>query len=228
MKNIVVTGGNRGIGFEISRQLTELGHRVFLASRNLENGIQSAEKLKGFSGEVIPIELDIANEESIKTFSELLAKKTNTIDVLVNNAAILNDSKYSIRNVPEQIFSEMLNTNFMGAFRLTKAMLPFLDQSNDPRIINISSGMGAFDSLSGGYPAYRLSKTLMNGFTALLSAEEPRIKVNSVCPGWVKTDMGGAGASRQVSKGAETPVWLATTQQIPTGKFLRDKKVISW
>ncbi|MBV6643137.1 MAG: SDR family oxidoreductase, partial [Cyclobacteriaceae bacterium] len=106
--------------------------------------------------------------------------------------------------------------------------LQLLRNSPDPRVINVSSGMGALSTMGGGNPAYRLSKAALNALTGIFSAEESGIKFNTMCPGWVKTTMGGSGATRSVEKGAETAIWLATEKDIPSGKFLRDKQVIDW
>lgn len=126
--------------------------------------------------------------------------------------------------------NDAMNTNFMGPIRMSKFLLPLLKKSDDARIINLSSGMGELSSLrSGGYGAYRLSKTSLNAFTILLASElESAVKVFAMCPGWVQTDMGGKGAPRTVAQGAETAVWLATDSKPVTGKFYRDKKVIDW
>ena len=228
MKTIVVTGANRGIGLEISRQLAEMSHRLVMAVRNPAKSQAALAKIQALSPESMMLQLDLGDSESIKTFAEELSQLTNHLDVLVNNAAILEDSRESIRSIDEELMIRMMEVNFWGAFRLTRAMLPLLDKSSDPRIINLSSGRGELSNIAGGYPAYRMSKTAINGLTVRLAADEPHIKTNSVCPGWVRTDMGGSSASRPVEKGAETPVWLATADNIPTGKFLRDKTVIEW
>ena len=226
-KRIIVTGANRGIGLETALQLSRAGHQVIMAVRDVSKG-KEALRNAGHPRDIEVIPLDISDPFSIADFKEKISEVFELIDVLINNAAILQDSKYTFRTIPDELLQKMLNTNLFGSIRLTQALLPLLDKSNDPRVINISSGMGALNEMGGGHPAYRLSKTSLNSFTAVLAAEEPHIKVNAVCPGWVQTDMGGSGAHRPVEKGAETPVWLATADDIPTGKFWRDKKVIDW
>ena len=122
-----------------------------------------------------------------------------------------------------------MDANFFGPWELIKTLKPLLSKSDDPRIINMSSGMGALNELKrGGYAGYRTSKTALNALTIQLASELDDIKINAMCPGWVKTEMGGSEAEREVEKGAETAVWLATNDVIPSGKFLRDKEVIEW
>jgi NAD(P)-dependent dehydrogenase (short-subunit alcohol dehydrogenase family) len=225
-KKIVVTGSNRGIGFEICKQLGALGHHVIFTARNTRKGLDAEAQLQQY--DVAFFQLDLEEFASMETFTHALARHTDSIDVLINNAGVLLDSGYHLRDMPIELLDRTLDINFRGPIQLTKMMLPFLNESPDPRIINISSGMGALGTMGGGNAAYRLSKTALNAFTAVLAAEEPNIKVNSVCPGWVQTDMGGPNASRPVQKGAETAVWLATESNIPSGKFFRDKKIIEW
>lgn len=225
-KKILVTGSNRGIGLEICKQLGALGHHIIFTARNTKKGLESESDLRQFDIEFF--QLDVEEFASMETFVHALSRHTDTIDVLINNAGVLLDSGHHLRDMPMEIIDRTMNINFRGPLQLTKMLLPFLKNSQDPRVINISSGMGALNTIGGGNAAYRMSKTALNAFTAVLAVEEPGIKVNSMCPGWVKTDMGGANASRTVEKGAETAVWLATASDIPSGKFLRDKKVIEW
>lgn len=228
MKTILITGGNRGIGFEICRQLGALGHQVILAARNNQKGSEASAKLRDEGFNITFMALDLEEKASIKTFVIAFSNAYERLDVLINNAAILLDSRYGVSNISMDLFERMMTINLHGPVLLTQALLSLLRKSSDPRVINISSGMGALSEMSGGNPAYRISKAAINAFTRILAAEESGIQVNSVCPGWVRTDMGGSAASRSVEKGAETPVWLATAEKIPSGKFLRDKKVINW
>jgi NAD(P)-dependent dehydrogenase (short-subunit alcohol dehydrogenase family) len=224
MKRIIVTGGNRGIGKEICKQLAESGHEVILTARNVEKGRETAQQL---GVDFFP--LDLANHESIKSFGKRVSTGFDQIDVLINNAGIFIDQNQQARSVDFRIVSQTMQTNVYGPWQLINTLLPMLKKSTDPRIINISSGMGAMSEMTGGNPAYRMSKVALNALTMMIANEtQGSIKVNSMCPGWVRTDMGGSGASRSVQKGAETAVWLATADQIPNGKFLRDKKIIDW
>lgn len=226
IKIAAVTGGNRGIGFQICKDLAEKhDFEVILCSRNIENGEEVAKKI---SGKVHVFNLDVSNEESIISFAENLKLKFSHLNVLVNNAAILPDSK-SIIYADMSDIRKTIETNVYGPLLLSRELSPLLEKQ-DGRIINISSGMGALSGLDGTYAAYRLSKVSLNGLTIMQSKEFGKmgISVNAVCPGWVRTDMGGSSASRSVEKGAETPVWLATTNNIASGKLWRDKKIISW
>jgi NAD(P)-dependent dehydrogenase (short-subunit alcohol dehydrogenase family) len=225
-KVVLVTGANRGIGKEIVRQLAEQGWQVIVAARNLQAAREVADQI---GHDTVAVQLDVRDEQSVKQAAAFVADKFNRLDVLINNAGIMgNDSMVSFDL--DQI-ERTMNTNFTGPIRTAKFFIPLLKNSTDARIINMSSGMGEINSLhSGGYAAYRLSKTSLNAFTILLSAElrNSNVKVFAMCPGWVQTDMGGKGAPRSVSKGAETAVWLASDKSVSTGKFYRDKKVIDW
>jgi len=225
-KIILVTGANRGIGLEICRQLASAGHRVILTARDEEKGRSAAASI---SGQVQFFRVDMADPASFKDVQNYIAGQFGYLDVLINNAGIMSSSLGFDQAVPDEIH-RVMETNLFGVIGLTQALLALLQKSSAGRIINISSGMGALNDMAGGYAGYRLSKTALNSFTAVLAADlsATKIRVNSMCPGWVKTDMGGSGAHRPVEKGAETAVWLATAGQIPNGKFLRDKTVIDW
>jgi NAD(P)-dependent dehydrogenase (short-subunit alcohol dehydrogenase family) len=225
-KVVLVTGANRGIGKEICRQMTIFNWQVIVASRKLEAAALVCEQM---GHEAFPVQLNVNEAESVKAAAQIVSEKFGKLDVLVNNAAIMGNTAMHSFDLKE--IDEAMNTNFMGPIRTSKYFMPLLKKSGDGRIINLSSGMGELDALrSGGYGAYRLSKTSLNAFTILLASEleRDRIKVFAMCPGWVQTDMGGKGATRPVEKGAETAVWLATDKQPATGKFYRDKKVIDW
>lgn len=225
-KTILVTGGNRGIGKEICRQLSNLGHQVILGTRDLKKTQQLNES---FGKNVISIKLDVTNKNDIEQAVSAVESKYGLLDVLINNAGMGIGNDGAIGANLEKV-KEIMETNFFGAWQVSQKMIPLLSKSKDARIINMSSGMGELSSLkNGSYAGYRLSKTALNGLTLMFSGElYGKIKVNAMCPGWVKTDMGGAGASRSVEDGADTAVWLATENNIPTGKFFRDRKEISW
>lgn len=202
-----------------------MGHRVILCSRNLMKGEKAA---TGMEGEVIVKKLDVTDVDAIRVLSEQLEEEMGHLDVLVNNSGVLNGNQSAVSSSVSDIRSVM-DVNFLGAWAMIHFFHSALKKSKDARIINISSGMGAWGDLTGGHAPYRISKTALNALTLLLSNElAGSISINAVCPGWVKTDMGGASASREVQKGAETVVWLSVEENIPTGKFLRDKQVIDW
>ena len=229
MKTILITGSNKGIGFETARQLGKLGHRVILSARNENRMIQSVETLKSEKIDVIGLLMDISDDESIKRAADEFAKWKLKLDVLINNAAVLFENDRRLLQESD-ILLQTITINSIGSLKVSKAFLPFM---NDPsRIVNVSSGGGSMSDPVGGWsPAYCVSKTLLNSITRQLAheLEGKNISVNAVCPGWVRTDMGGSGASRPVEKGAETIVWLATEAlQKLTGKFFRDKKQMPW
>jgi NAD(P)-dependent dehydrogenase (short-subunit alcohol dehydrogenase family) len=223
----LVTGGNRGIGFAIAQGLLAQGYEVIITARSLDSAKQAAEKLQG---RVIPVELDVTDDRSIHQAVEALHQRFDRLDVLINNAGILHpDNDVDILTISREKLDLTMDTNTFGAIRLVQALLPFLEKSQDARIINISSGMGALDGLTTTSPSYCLSKLALNGATIMLaqSLSAKGIAVNSMCPGWVRTDMGGASAPRSPEQGADTAIWLATVApRSQSGKFFRDRKVI--
>ncbi len=227
-KTVLVTGANRGIGFEVCKQLGEQDFQVFLSARSNEKGKEAVEKLKASNLSVNFLHMDVADELSIKNSASIFGKLSLSLDVLINNAGILEDSK-DITKMPTKELQETLNINTVGAFIVIREFLQFMKSGS--RIINVSSGAGSLASMSTYAPAYSISKTALNAITKQFAGvlSHKNIAVNSVCPGWVKTDMGGMGATRSVKKGAETIVWLATEAPVSkTGLFLRDKKSIDW
>lgn len=229
MKIAVVTGGNRGIGFEICRQLGELGLKVVLTARNTDKGEAAVNQLKQQGFDVDFEQLEVGDEESTRQLAQRLSEKYDRIDALINNAGILPNSN-AIGEVSIDEAKKVFDTNFFGPAMLIKALLPLLKKSGDARIINLSSGMGAFNESNGGHFAYRTSKTALNGLTSVVAHDlaNTSIKINSMCPGWVKTDMGGESAPRTVAQGADTAVWLATGESVGSGKFYRNRREIKW
>ena len=235
----LVTGANKGIGFEVARQLARKGFRVFLGARNREAGRAAAEKLRR-EGEkernneghdvVTVLQIDVADAESVERAAEEFSRHSDRLDALVNNAGILLDDDKDVLTITPEIFETTLRTNTLGALLVVQAFVPFLKKSDAPRIVNVSSGGGQLaDGADGWAPAYCISKTALNGVTAQLAAALPKFAVNSVCPGWVRTDMGGPNATRSVGEGATGIVWLVVdAPQNETGKFWRDRKVIPW
>jgi NAD(P)-dependent dehydrogenase (short-subunit alcohol dehydrogenase family) len=268
MKLVLVTGGNRGIGLEICRQLDTLGYNVIMGSRDIEKGVSAAGSI---SEKVIVKQLDVTNEESIQQLFEYVNNEYGNLDVLINNAGIGEKNKgyensfiantknfietrlpgtwklakgaksflgkagvevrqRSAINTSLMSVKQIMDTNFYSAWRMVQVFHPLLLKAEEGKIINVSSGMGELKSLTGYFPGYSLSKTSLNALTIMLANElkDDGIKVNALCPGWVKTDMGGLDAPRNVSQGADTAVWLATESNIPTGRFFRDRKEINW
>jgi len=235
----LVTGANKGIGFEVARQLARKGFRVFLGARNREAGRAAAEKLRR-EGEkernheghdvVTVLQIDVADAASVERAAEEFSRHSDYLDVLVNNAGILLDDDKDVLTATPEMFETTLRTNTLGALLVAQAFVLFLKKSGAPRIVNVSSGGGQLaDGADGWAPAYCISKTALNGVTSQLAAALPKFAVNSVCPGWVRTDMGGPNASRSVGEGATGIVWLAAdAPQNETGKFFRDRKVIPW
>jgi NAD(P)-dependent dehydrogenase (short-subunit alcohol dehydrogenase family) len=224
----LVSGANRGIGREIVRQLAEMGITTILGSRDEEKGRTAAE---GMNGNVVVKRLDVIDEDSVDRLASFVEDEFGRLDILVNNAGIANDSGQ--RGVDADLGSvrEALEANVFGAWRLCKVFVPLMQRNGYGRIVNISSGMGALNDMGGGSPAYRVSKTALNALTRILASElrGSGILVNSVCPGWVRTDMGGSDASRSVKEGADTPIWAATLPNNgPTGGFFRDRRPVSW
>lgn len=217
----VVTGANKGIGFEICKQLIEKGVEVVLTSRDEKLGLRAAEELK-----CVFHQLDVTDSKSVLEFRRYLQKRFEKIDLLINNAAILIDENESVLTEEISFFSKTIDTNLLGALRVSQQLHDLIKKGG--RIINVSSSAGALNDMGAGFPAYAISKTALNALTKKLAVELPDLKVNSMCPGWCQTDMGGKNAPRTAQKGAETAVWLATTEEIPTGRFFRDKEEIDW
>jgi len=230
MKTALVTGGNKGIGHEVARQLAARGFHIFVGARNRGAGHAAAKAIEKNGGKATFLEIDVADNTSVTAAARELAKIADHLDVLVNNAGIMVDGDDAILKISDDIFRKTLETNMLGALRVTRAFEPLLTKSKAPRVINVSSGGGQLTGGADGWaPAYCISKTALNGVTSQLAAALPKFAVNSVCPGWVRTDMGGQGAARSVEEGADTIVWLAAdAPQNLTGKFLRDRKEIPW
>ena len=230
----LVTGANKGIGFEVARDLARKGFHVFLGARDTGAGEAAAEKLRKEGeedyGEITFLKIDVSKPDSIRNAAEEFSRKSDRLDALVNNAGILLDDDKDVLMVAPETFETTLRTNTLGTLLVSRAFVPFLKKSDAPRIVNVSSGGGQLaDGADGWAPAYCISKTALNGVTAQLAAALPKFAVNSVCPGWVRTDMGGSNATRSVAEGASGVVWLASeAPQSMTGKFFRDRKVIPW
>lgn len=226
----LVTGANRGIGREVARQLASAGWTVLAGSRR--DAVTAASALADETdGTVLPLTLDIANTAQVMAAARVVAEGPGRLDALVNNAGAIFDGK-----VGEGLEGELeaarrsFETNTLGALRLTRALSELLRADGGGAVVNVSSGMGALNDMGTGYTGYRLSKTALNAVTAMLDQElGPEVRVNSVCPGWVQTDMGGAGATRPVQEGARGVVWAATLgPDGPSGGFFRDGARIAW
>ncbi len=227
----VVTGGNRGIGYEICRQLARRGARVLLTARDEAKGRTATDELVAQGLEVLFRPLDVNDEESVRNLAAYLRDELHGADILVNNAGVFLDQKRGGLDVPMQVVRDTLETNLLGAWRLSQCLIPLMRQHSYGRIVNVSSGLGAMSEMSGGYSAYRVSKGALNALTRIFADElrGTNILVNAMCPGWVKTDMGGPNATVPVEKGADTAAWLATLPDGgPTGGFFRDRHLIPW
>jgi NAD(P)-dependent dehydrogenase (short-subunit alcohol dehydrogenase family) len=225
-KVALVTGGNRGIGFEVCRQLANAGFIVLLTARDVRKAKAAADALRS-AGRVEPLVMDVDDANSIASAAAEVAR----LDVLINNAGINYDTWETVENADiSGTVMETITTNLLGPWRVCQAFLPLLRKSRAGRIVNVSSESGSLAHMGAGPPAYQVTKAALNALTRTLAGElrGSRILVNSVCPGWVATDMGGAGGG-PVKDGAAGIVWAATLPNGgPTGGFFRDGKPLPW
>ena len=230
MLSILITGSNKGIGNETARQLAAMGHHVFISARTKKKLEMAGERLQSDGHNVESLLMDVSDPKSVNAAAKTFKAINKPLDVLINNAAILSSDDFNLLKNDAGLLPQVLETNCHGPLRVCRAFVPVMNYPG--RIINISSGGGSLTDPVGGWaPAYCVSKSLLNAMTRHLASELSGrgIAVNAVCPGWVRTDMGGSSAPRGVEQGAETQVWLATeAPQDCTGKFFRDKRQIPW
>lgn len=227
-RTALVTGGNRGIGLEICRGLGRAGLAVLLGSRDPKLGEAAAAELRREKLDVRGEVVDVSKAESIEGLAGRLEASKISVDVLVNNAAVYPPG--TTLSMTEEAIAEAVGTNFLGPLRLCRTFIPGMVKRRYGRIVNLSSGYGSFAEGLGGPSAYCLTKAAINALTLQLSTELPAfVKVNSGCPGWVKTRMGGDEAPLTAVEGADTMVWLATLPDDgPTGGFYRERRLIPW
>lgn len=227
----LVTGGNRGIGYELVKQLSLNGFKVILASRDREMGNKAVQKLKELHLDVSCIEMDVSNYESITQAADTLNEMYGKLDVLINNAGVYLDENEKLLAMDPIILDKTMATNFFGVYHVMRSFMPLMEKQGYGRIITISSEYGEMSEMSSpGVGAYKLSKFALNGLTRLVAAEtKGDIKINAVDPGWVSSDMGGPSAPRTPWEAAESILWLATIgPDGPNGGFFRDGKQIPW
>ncbi len=228
-KLILVTGANKGIGFEIVRQLAARSYSVILTSRDEAKGMNALAQLKKQNLSVDYVQMDINSEESMRQAFNKVNASFGKLDVLINNAAILLKEDQSLLNNDVSILKQTIDSNAYAQLMVTKIFTPII--STGGRIIMTSSDGGSMSNSVGGWsPAYCVSKSFLNAITRHLAYELSgrNISVNAFDPGWVKTDMGGRSAPGSVEEGADTAVWLTTADRIGTGKFFRSRKEIEW
>jgi len=232
-KTILITGAGKGIGFALSKVLAESGHKVVMTARNVG---KLEKKLPEIKGVVIPLKMDVTSIDEIKKGVEEI-KKIGPLNVIINNAGGRFDSgDWHEVNVENPCISEpdevlkTIDLNLMGPYRVIKYFFPLLDKKERADIINISSGMGGIAEMGPGSPGYRLSKAGLNALTATLSAtlEGTKVYVNSFCPGWVRTDLGGMDATFSPEEGAQGMAWMINEEPDIKGKFLRGQKVLNF
>ncbi|WP_391557739.1 SDR family oxidoreductase [Robertmurraya sp.] len=227
----LVTGGNRGIGYELVKQLSLSGFNVVLASRDHEMGNKAVQKLKELNLDVSCIEMDVSNHESITQAAITLNEQYGRLDVLINNAGVYLDENENLLTMDPSILQKTMETNFLGVYHVMRSFIPLMEKQGYGRIINISSEYGAMSEMSSPrVGAYKLSKFALNALTRLVAAEtKGDIKINAVDPGWVSSDMGGPSAPRTPREAAESILWLATIgSEGPNGGFFKDGKQIPW
>lgn len=227
----LVTGGNKGIGREVCHQLGGLGYTVLLGSRDTGRGEAAAAHMRSGGANVISVKLDVTDLNDIAFVERFVNRSYGRLDVLVNNAAVYLDEGVSFLDVQPGEFEMTMQTNLYGPLYLCREFVPLMRRHNYGRIVNVSSRLGSLAGMGGRTGAYRISKAALNALTRVVAAETrgSNIKVNSVCPGWVRTDMGGRGAPRSVAEGADSIVWLATLDDDgPSGGFFHDRREHAW
>lgn len=231
----VITGAYRGLGFETLKLLLADGYSVFLAARTLAKAREGAKKLASNAGEVLPLELDVESSPSIERAAVTVNELTPALHLLINNAGFMSKEEWNAP--PEKMTSDLLwkslDVNLVGVLEVTKAFLPLLEKGQPSRIVNVSSTGGSIEQIPGMLfaPAYQISKAALNALTRELSVslKSKGISVNSVCPGWCRTEMGGANAPRSPEDGARSIYWAAVkADQGVTGGFFRDGEPVAW
>ena len=223
----LVTGGNRGIGFEVCRQLTQRGHKVLLGTCDRAKGEAAARTI---SGDVDVIVVDVGEPEAAQQVAAEVKTRYGRLDVLVNNAGVHYDTWQSVETADWKTVREAYEVNVFGAWRMAQAFLPMMRKARWGRIVNVSSEAGSLASMGAGTPAYSTTKAALNALTRVLAAEVrgAGILVNAVCPGWTATDMGGSGG-RPVAQGAASVLWAVDLPDDgPSGGFFRDGKPLPW
>jgi NAD(P)-dependent dehydrogenase (short-subunit alcohol dehydrogenase family) len=230
VKTALITGANKGVGYETVRRLATEGFQVFVGARNADAGRKAADTMAKNGAKATFLQLDVSDPESVTAAPGEFSKFADHLDVLVNNAGILLDGDSTLLTISDDLIRKTLETNTLGPLRVTRAFAPLLAKSGAPRVINVSSGGGQLTGGADGWaPAYCISKTALNGVTSQLAVALPKFAVNSVCPRLGSHRHGGSGAPRSVEEGADTIVWLATeAPQNLTGNFLRDRHPIAW
>lgn len=238
-RTALVTGANRGLGFEISRQLGRMGITIVASARNGADASNTVERLKSEGIDAHSVILDVIAPSAIEALPSLLAAEFGGLDILVNNAGVQVDAEVRPSEITTETLRATFEINVFGAFAVTRALLPLIRKSSFGRIVNMSSSLGSLadmgDPTSPFYevmsPAYQASKAALNALTVLFAKElkDTGVKVNSACPGWVRTRLGSERAPLSVEEGADTPVWLATLPADgPTGGFFHSRKPMSW
>lgn len=238
-KIALVTGANKGLGFEISKQLARQGITVILGARDASKGEEAANSLKQEGLDVYSHVLDVTNPESIQNTVNWIQEKFGALHILVNNAGVIIDRSNSIFELHQDTLMQTMQANLYGPFLLSQACIPLMKKSGYGRIVNMSSLLGSLTDINDQNspfskifaPAYRMSKTALNSLTALFAKElqGTNILINSAHPGWVKTDMGTQVAHLSVEEGAVTPVWLATLPDDgPNGGFFHNRYRLAW
>ncbi|MGW5050297.1 SDR family NAD(P)-dependent oxidoreductase [Actinokineospora sp. NPDC004072] len=227
-RTALVTGANRGIGYEVARRLAETGLNVLLGARDLDRGHVAAAAIGRTGHSVRAVGLDVADAASVRRLVDRLAAEGTAVDVLVNNAGVY--PTHPLFAIPDDVFEETLRVTLLGAYRLCRDLIPGMVERGWGRVVNVSSGAGAVTDNVPSPPAYGVAKAALNALTIALAAAVPStVKVNAVCPGWVRTDMGGPGAPLSPAQGADTVVWAALLPPSgPSGGFFRDRKRIPW
>lgn len=235
-KTAIITGANRGLGFGTARELARLGYRTVLTARTQARADEAAAELADEHLEVVPRELDVSSDDSVAALFDWLDEHGFSIDVLVNNAGAVFERQHADRwdvgplGVPAGVVAQAFDTNSIGPYRLMLRAIPRMNDAGYGRIVNVTSGMGSLSEMGGGYPAYRMSKAALNAATRVFAHEaKGNVKVNCVCPGWVKTDLGGSGATRELDEGVAGIVWAATLPDDgPNNGFFRDGEPVAW
>ncbi len=227
-RTALITGANRGIGLAIARQLAALGNSVWLGSRDPAAGEAAAQALCRAGLDVTPVHVDLADPATLDQAVNKIVRSGRSVDILVNNAGVLHEAP--LLELTDAQMAESLAVHLTGPLRLIRAFAPDMIARGYGRIVNVSSGWGSFAEGLGGPGAYAITKAALNALTVRLARELPSsVKVNAMCPGWVRTRMGGEAAPRTPDEGADTAVWLATLpDEGPTGGFFRDRQPIEY